>query len=56
MAGEGERQIVGDDAAAVIDDANEFGAALLDLDVDARAAGIDGVFEQFLDDAGRVAR
>ena len=52
MTGEGQRQIVGVDAAAVIDDANQFGAALLDLDIDAPAAGIDGVFEQFLDDAG----
>ena len=53
VAGEGQRQVVGDDAAAVIDDADQLGAALLDLDVDAAAAGIDGVFEQFLDDAGR---
>src|SRR5207253_1875888 len=53
VAGERERQIVGQDAAAVVDDANQLGAALLDVDVDARAAGVDAVFQQFLDDAGR---
>ena len=53
VAGEGQRQIVASDAAAVVDDADQLDAALLDVDVDARAAGIDGVFEQFLDDAGR---
>ena len=52
VAGEGERQVVGMDAAAVIDDADQLGAALLDLDVDARAAGVDAVFQQLLDDAG----
>ena len=40
------------DAAAIVDDANQFGAALLDVDVDAAAAGVHGVFEQLLDDAG----
>ena len=53
VAGKGQRQIVGVDAAAVVDDANQFDAALLDFDIDARAAGVNGVFEQFLDDAGR---
>ena len=36
VAGEGERQVVGVDAAAVVDDADQLGAALLDVDVDAR--------------------
>ena len=36
MAGEGERQVVGVDAAAVIDDADQLGAALLEVDLDAR--------------------
>ena len=35
VAGEGQRQVVGGDAAAVVDDADQLGAALLDLDVDA---------------------
>ena len=29
-----------------------FAAALFDVNIDACAAGIDGVFEQFLNDAG----
>ena len=53
VAGEGERQIVGVDAAAVVHDANQFGAALFEVDVDARRAGVQAIFEQFLDDAGR---
>ena len=52
MIGEGQRQVLGQDAAAVIDDADQVGPALLDVDIDARAAGIDAVFEQLLDDAG----
>ena len=35
VAGEGQRQVVGVDAAAVVDDADQLDAALLDLDVDA---------------------
>src|SRR5439155_9093295 len=54
VAGEGEGQILGGDAAAVIGDADQLRAALLDLDVDARAAGIDAVLQQLLEDAGRA--
>ena len=53
MAGEGQGQVVGLDAAAVVGDADQLGAALLDLDVDAAAAGVHGVFEQLLDHARR---
>ena len=53
VIGEGEAHVVGQDAAAVIDDADQVGPALVDVDVDAPAAGIDAVFQQFLDDAGR---
>ncbi len=52
VTGEGKRQVVGRDAAAIIDDANRLDAALLDFHVDPRSAGIDGIFEQLLDDAG----
>jgi hypothetical protein len=52
VAGEGQGQIVGVDAAAVIDDLDEVAATVPDFDIDASAAGIDGVFQQFLDDAG----
>src|SRR5205085_7669768 len=52
VAGQGQRQVVGGDAAAVVDDADQLGAALVQVDVNALRAGVDGVFEQFLDDAG----
>ncbi len=52
VAGEGQRQVVGGDAAAVVGDADQLGAALLQVDVDALRAGINGVFEEFFDDAG----
>src|SRR5579885_1194737 len=50
MAGESERQIVGDDATAVIYNSDEIDTTLLDLDIDATAAGVNGVFQQLLDD------
>jgi len=53
MAGEGERQIFGKHATAVVYDADEFGSALLEVHVNARAASIDCVFQQLLDDACR---
>ena len=46
-------KLVGADAAAVVHDADALDAALLDLDVDAAAAGVHGVFEELLDDARR---
>src|SRR5262249_49495566 len=52
VAGEGEREVLGGDAAAVIDHADQLGAPLFHLDVDARAARIDAVFEELLEDAG----
>ncbi len=52
VAGEGQRQVVGVDATAVVDDLDEAAAALPDLHVDTCAAGIDGVLQEFLDDAG----
>src|SRR5262249_4755724 len=52
VGGEGQRQVVGLDAAAVIDDAEEVEAALADLDVESTGAGVDAVLEQFLEHAG----
>src|SRR5207247_609392 len=43
----------GGQLAAVVHDADQVGAALLDLDINAARTGIDAVFEQLLDDAGR---
>src|SRR5207245_3492963 len=53
VAGEGERQVVRQDAAAVVHDADQLDAALFDVDVDPAAAGIHRIFQQLLDDAGR---
>jgi hypothetical protein len=53
MAGEREREVFGRNAAAVIDDADQFTAALFQVNLQSRRAGVDGVFEQFLDDARR---
>src|SRR2546426_7881921 len=39
MTGESEPQIVALDAAAVVGDADKLGASLLDVNIDARAAG-----------------
>src|SRR5262249_38955899 len=52
VAGKGEGQIFRKDAAAVVDDTNQLRAPLFDVDVNAAAAGIDRVFQEFLDDAG----
>ena len=52
MALEGEESVVADHAVAVVGDADELAAAAFDLDADARGAGVEGVFEEFLDDGG----
>lgn len=52
MVAEREFEVVGMDAVAVVDDADELAAAFLDIDVDARRPGVKAVFEQLLDDAG----
>ena len=50
MARDGQDQVVGVHPAAIIDDADQFTAALFDHHVDPRRAGVDGVFHQFLHD------
>ena len=45
MAGQGQRQIIFVNAAAVIAHLDQLGAALLDLDLDSAAAGIQAVFQ-----------
>ena len=51
MAGEDKRQVVRLDPVAIVNDADQLGAALFEVDVDPRRPGIDGVFQQLLDDA-----
>ena len=50
VALEGEQGVVADHAVTVVDDANELAATGFDLDADAGGSGIEGVFEQLLDD------
>src|SRR5262245_35984902 len=53
MAREHEGEVGRFDTVAVVDDANDLRAALFEIDVDARRAGVDRVFDQFLDHARR---
>ena len=53
VAGQGQRQLLGRDAAAVIDDPHHFQSALAHRNVDARGTRVDGILHQFLDHAGR---
>ena len=54
MAGKGQLQILGFNAAAVVDDTDELRTALFEIDFNASGARVDRVFEQLLDDAGRT--
>ena len=51
MAVDGERKIGMGHAAAVVGDADPPPAAAIGENVDAAGAGVDGVFDQFLDHA-----
>ena len=52
MALDGEGDLVGRDAAAVVGDLDERLAALFDHDVDATGTGVEGIVEEFADDGG----
>ena len=45
--------LVGGDAGAVVLDPDGSGAALLDGDRDLVGVGVEGIFDEFLDDGGR---
>jgi hypothetical protein len=49
VASDGQRQVLGGDAVAVVTDANQANAAFLQLDVDPPGAGIERVFHQLFD-------
>ncbi len=53
VGGHRKRQVVGGDAAAIVADADEFGPAFLQRDLDPARPGVDGVLDEFLHDAGR---
>src|SRR6185312_6785972 len=52
VAGEGQRQVLGSNTTTIIHNLDEVAAAAGHFHIDAHAAGVDGVFQQFLDDAG----
>jgi hypothetical protein len=49
-----EGEIIGVHAAAVVDDANELSAAVLDRDVNARRAGVERILDKLLDRRSRT--
>ena len=53
VTGQRQRQFRGRDAAAVIAHAHQADAATLDVDFDAPGAGVQAVFDDFLDDRRR---
>ena len=53
MGRDGQQQLLGRDAAAVVHDADQFHAPLLDRHVDPPRAGVDRVFHQLLHHARR---
>ena len=52
MADHREAGVVAVHAGAVVGDADEVDAALFEVDTDAARAGVEGVLDQLLDDAG----
>ena len=53
MRRQGERKLFGGNAAAVIDDANQIASTVFESDVDAGGSCVDGIFDEFFDDACR---
>lgn len=49
VTGQGQRQIVGRDTAAIVTHAQQLDATLLHVDINALGAGVDAVFQQLLD-------
>ncbi len=54
VTGQGERQVIGGNTAAVIAHAQQLDAALLDIDVNTLGAGVEAVFQQLLDHRSRA--
>ena len=54
MAFKGKEGVVADHAVAVVGDADEFAAACFYFNANAGGPGVDGVFEELLDDGGRT--
>ena len=54
MAFEGQHGVVAHHAAAVVGNLNQFLSAGLDMDADARGAGVERIFKQFFYHRGRA--
>src|SRR5690606_27747517 len=54
VPGDGQRQVGGGDAAAIVADPDQADTAFLQVDVDAARACIERVFHQFLDHGRRT--
>ncbi len=52
MSRQGQRQVIGGNAAAVVTHPQQLAAALLDVHLDAPSAGVQAVFQQLLDHRG----
>ncbi|MCY1428376.1 hypothetical protein D9M71_442580 [compost metagenome] len=48
VTGQGQRQVVSRNTAAIVPHLQQFDAALLDFDIDAPGTGVQAVFQQFL--------
>ena len=53
VGGDRQRQFIRLDATAVIDNADERDAPLFKVNINPRGSGVEGVFQEFLDDACR---
>eukprot|EP01132_Coremiostelium_polycephalum_P021754 gene21753-biopygen12238 len=49
VTGQGQRQVIGGNPAAVVAHSQQLDAALLNIDINAPGAGVDTVFQQLLD-------
>ncbi|MNF73693.1 hypothetical protein D3C84_557020 [compost metagenome] len=54
VTGQGQRQVIGGNATAIVAHPQQLDAALLHIDVDAFGAGVEAVFQQFLDHRSRA--
>ena len=52
MAGQGKRQVILSNPAAIVTHPQQLDPSLLDIDVDTLGTGIQTVLQQFLDDRG----
>jgi len=51
---QGQRQVIGRNAAAIVAHPQQLDAALLHIDIDTPGAGVEAVFQQFLDHRSRA--